>query len=133
MDEVYQAGFEMTVPPVDIMFDFWINKIVKLQASLTNRAIISILFDKYKLIDILEHFKKVFFCERGDLAGDLTEEVFSSDSVMDKFTINNINTLFKTFESEKLPEVKFKLSLKKAESLERDLSVLIPVSSNNQA
>lgn len=117
----------MAVPPVDIMFEFWINKIVKMQARLTNRAIISLLFDKYKFIDILEHFKKVFFCERGDLASDLTEEIFSSESIMDKFNIMNINSLFQSFQSEKLPEVRFKLSLKKDASLEADLSVLTPV------
>ncbi len=125
--EVYQAGFEVTTPPVDIMFDFWINKIVMMQAKLTNRAMISLLFGKYRLIEILEHFKKVFFCLRGDLACDLTEEIFSEDSMMNKFSINNINTLFKIFESENLPEVKFKLSLKREESIDNDLTVLTPV------
>lgn len=127
IEEVYQAGFEMTVPPVDIMFEFWVNKIVKMQAKLANKAIISLLFDKYQFIDILEHFKKVFFCERGDLASDLTEEIFSQDGVMDKFTLNNMNSLFKTYETTRLPEVKFKIGLKKEESIENDLTVLTPV------
>lgn len=123
----------MTIPPVDIMFDFWINKIVMMQANLTNRAMISLLFGKYKFIEILEHFKKVFFCLRGDLASDLIEEIFSQTSMMNKFNINNISTLFKMFESEKLPEVKFKLSLKREESIDNDLTVLTPVNDNDEA
>lgn len=132
IDEVYQAGFEMTVPPVDIMVDFWVNKIVKMQASLTSRAIISLLFDKYKFLDVLEHFKKVFFCERGDLASDLTEEVYSEESVMNKFSLNNMNTLFKSFENDKLPDVKFKLSLKREETIDSYLTVLTPVGFSNK-
>ena len=127
MEEIYQAGFELAVPPIDIMFEFWINKIVKMQASLTNRAIISLLFDKYRFVDVLEHFKKIFFGQRGDLLGDITEEIFDIDSVMNLFSVMNINTLFKAFESEKLQEIKFKLTLKKDANIEAGLSVLRPV------
>lgn len=117
----------MTVPPVDIMVEFWINKVVRMQANLTSRAIISLLFDKYKLMEVLDHFKKIFFCQRGDLASELTEELFNEESLMDKFTINNMNTIFKHFESMRLPEVKFKIGLKKEENIENDLTVMIPV------
>lgn len=127
LDEVHQAGFDFTVPPIDILMEFWINKVVRLQASLANRAVISVLFDKYCLVETLAHFKKLFFCERGDLVSDLIHTIYTAESKVDKFAIMNMTTLFQSFESQKLPDIKFKVQMRRETALEHGLTSLTPV------
>ena len=105
-------------PPVDIMVDWWINRVVFMQAKLANQTIIQLLFQKHNLFDVLAHLKSVFLCERGDIASEFMESIFTYDSRIDRFGIMNANSSFQAYESPKCPEVKFKLQLKPETDLE---------------
>lgn len=89
-----------------------------MQLKLSNRTIVSLLFGKYKLYDVLSHFKDIFFCNRGDFTEDLMSAIFTPYSEINKFGVMNINMLFQGFESHKVPEVTFKFALKKDYDLE---------------
>ena len=47
-------------PPLTEMFHATVTKNIKAQAELSNRLILKILFEKYDLVSILNHFKQIF-------------------------------------------------------------------------
>jgi len=106
------STLELITPPLDTYLDFWLNKLVKLQASLTNKAIIGVLFQKYNLLQIFAHLRSIFLCQRGDLVTEFIDAVFTLESTIDRFGIMNADSLLQAFEDPKCPEVKFRLQLR---------------------
>ena len=110
-EDISYLGLDIFDPPIDAMFDIWVNRVTKMQATLTSKAIIGLLFQKYNIFTILSHLKSVFLCERGDLMNDFVESIYTPEGKIDKYGIMNANSLFENFESIKCPEVKFKLQI----------------------
>jgi len=110
-EDISYLGLDVFDPPIDAMMDIWVNRVAKMQAAITGKAIIGLLFQKYQIFDVFAHFKAIFLCERGDILNEFIDAVFTEDGRVDRFGIMNANSLFQAYESSRCPEVKFKVQL----------------------
>jgi hypothetical protein len=79
-EEVENLAFDIHNPPISVIFDLCVNRPIQMQATLTNKVLLELLFDRYKLFNVLKYFKTVFLTERGDIADTLAENLYDFNS-----------------------------------------------------
>jgi len=104
---VDQLAFEVLEPPLEVIFDICVNRVVKKQAELTNSILMQLLHEKYMLTEVLLHYKKLFMGLRGDWADEFISSIFKSSFQVDKLGLLSIGSTFEQFEDPNLPDVKF--------------------------
>jgi hypothetical protein len=112
---IESLAFGAVDPPLGVMFDLCVNKVIRRQAELTNSVLIELFFEKYKLMDVFYLYKQIFMCERGDYAREFMDWVYNVHDEVNQFNLYSINSVFDTFEDERLPDVKFGFSLRQVE------------------
>lgn len=110
---VESLAFGALEPPLSVMFDLCINKVIRRQAELTNSILLQLFFEKYQLMDVLYHYKKIFMCARGDFALEFMDWIYNQQGELDEYHIYNLNSVFEGFEDEKLESVKFDLQVER--------------------
>ena len=98
-------------PPLSVMFNLCIDKVIARQAELTNSIVLQLIYEKYKLLDVLYHFKNIFMCGRGDYALEYMDWVYNERGEVDRFHVRSLGTVFENFADEKLPDVRFKFEI----------------------
>lgn len=123
----FQAGREKIILgennnmslPLRQAYDLCLNKIIEKQYSLTNKALMQIVFEKYDYFQLLQFFKKFpnlnihnkfyfsyFLCYNGEKIDNFIESVFKEKFQVDISAVYQLNQLFEDLE---LNEVKLKL------------------------
>ena len=102
-------------PPLSEMFHATVTRNIKAQAELSNRLILKLLFEKYDLLSILNHFKQVFLGERGDCTEAFVDLVYGEAVVVGSGEIRarsllNLGEFFNGWRYAKNEEMDWELS-----------------------
>lgn len=102
--------------PLRQAYDLCLNKIIEKQYSLTNKALMQIVFEKYDYFQLLQFFKKFpnltihnklyfsyFLCYNGEKIDNFIENIFKEKFQVDSSAVYQLNQLFEDLE---LNEVK---------------------------
>ena len=120
-EEIVNLAFDIHTPPISVIFDLCINKAIETQANLTSKVLLELLFDRYKVFNVLRYFKTVFLTERGDISDQLAENLYDYSSNLNINSLLNINFLFQEYEksdSISLPyNIKFDITVQKKQGL----------------
>lgn len=109
-------------PPLTVLFNSTVTQNIKAQAALTNRLILKIMFEKYNLVSIMSHFKKIFLGERGDYTEGLINALYGEGVTIGPGEIRarsllNLDSLFNSWKYDKGEEsdwnLLFKFKIKK--------------------
>lgn len=87
-------AFEVLQPPLEVLFDVCISSIIHKQAQLTNSALMYLLKEKFRLMEVLGHFKKIFLCYRGDWADEFLNSTVNRFYEFDKVKLLSIESFF---------------------------------------